>query len=360
VHCNLLIVDDEPNIVRSIRRVLHKEKYNVFTASGATEALLTLESNLIDVVVSDHRMPEMTGVKFLAEVSKRHPQTVRLMLSGEADINVMMDAINEGNIFKFICKPWSDSNLRNVVREAANLALAAKLDPTTGWLTKKSFSDKITQRLNRSRVVVVVGELRNASTAWGLLSQPQQRLLADEIEKRCRQRCELELPMASFDGGLIGFTTKHGLAEETLIELADYLALPVDIDGRLIAISVGLGYAESSAADREGMDVIARAMMALNSVDYKAKSPVAGYTEKSGIDLRMREELEQDMQESLVKNEFFLMLQPQVNAQSHLIVGAEALIRWQHPKFGLIAPFKIIDIAERTGFINPLGFWVIK
>ncbi len=360
MHCNLLIVDDEPNIVQSIRRVLHKEKYNVFTASGATEALLTLESNPIDVVVSDHRMPEMTGVKFLAEVSKRHPHTVRLMLSGEADMNVMMDAINEGNIFKFISKPWSDCNLRSVVREAANLALAAKLDPATGWLTKKSFSEKITQCLHKSQVVVVVGELRNASTAWGLLSQQQQRLLAGEIENRCRQRCELELPMASFDGGLIGFTTKRGLTEATLIDLADYLSLPVDIDGRLIAISVGLGYAESIAEDREGSQVISRAMLALNSVDYKASSPVAGFTVKSAIDLQMREQLEQDMQESLVNDEFFIMLQPQVSAQSHLIVGAEALIRWQHPRLGLIAPFKFIDIAERTGFINTLGFWVMK
>jgi EAL domain-containing protein (putative c-di-GMP-specific phosphodiesterase class I)/DNA-binding response OmpR family regulator len=355
-------VDDEPNIVSSIRRVLYKEKdkYNVFTASGASEALLTLDSNLIDVVVSDHRMPEMTGVKFLAEVSRRHPQTIRLMLSGEADIHVMVAAINEGNIFKFIGKPWSDSNLRDVVREAANLAMASKLDPTTGWLTKKSFCGKITQRLIISPLTVVVVELRNASAAWGFLSQAQQRALATELEQRCRKLCELALPMASFDGGLIAFATSAGLAEETLIELADQLSVPVDIDGRLVAIQVGLGFSESLIEDRVGSEVISRAMTALNAIDYKANNSVSGYTAKSGIDLRMREQLERDMQDGLVNDEFFLLLQPQVNARTHRIEGAEALIRWQHGEFGLIAPFKFIDIAERTGFIKHIGFWVMK
>ncbi len=360
MHCNLLIVDDEPNIVSAIRRALHKEKYNVFTATGAREALLTLESHPIDVVVSDHRMPEMTGVKFLAEVNKRHPQTIRLMLSGEADVDVMVDAINDGNIFKFINKPWSDSNLREVVREAASVALASKLDPTTGWLTGKSFCDRVTQHLQGGKLVVVVGELRNAPTSWGLLSQSQQRLLAKELERRCSECFELTLPMTSFKDGLIGFATKANHAEEAWLDLADRLAVPVDIDGRLIATQVGLGFCESTEADKEGEELVSRAMIALNSIDYKANKIVAGYTEKSGADLRLREKLEQDMQDALLNDDFFLMFQPQVDVKTHRIIGAEALIRWQHKELGLVAPFKFIDIAERTGLINQMGFWVMR
>ncbi len=360
MHCSLLIVDDEPNIISSIRRVLHKDKYIVYTATDATAALTTLDANPIDVVVSDHRMPEMTGVKFLAEVSKRHPHTVRLMLSGEADMDVMVDAINEGNIFKFISKPWSDTNLRNVVREAAELALSSKLDATTGWLTKKSFTDRLTQCISDRRAMVVVGELRNASATWGSLQPRERQTMANEIERRCAEVCELLVPMASFEAGLIAFATRADLPEQQLIELADRLSLPLEIDSRLVAIQVGLGYCASSLADNKGSKVIDRAMIALNSVDYKAQYSVAGFTAKTAVDLRMREQLERDMQQALSSDEFFLMLQPQVNARSHRVEGAEALIRWQHKEFGLVAPFKFIDIAERTGFINQMGFWVMR
>lgn len=360
MHCNLLIVDDEPNILSSLRRVLHKDEYSVFTASGGEEALATLAENPIDVVMSDHRMPHMSGVQFLAEVSKRHPKTVRLMLSGEADMGVMVDAINDGNIFKFVSKPWSDDKLREVVREAADLAMAARLDPTTQWLTKECFSSYVSQEFTCKTLRLVVGELRNASITWGLLSQEQQRLLAVEIENRCRLVFDLALPMANFGNGLFAFATESTGDDSPFKELSKRLSVPVEIDDRLIAIQVALGYSDSRMDDETVNDLVDRALTALNSIGHKSQTLIAGYTEKTGADLRMREQLERDMKAAMDNDNFYLEMQPQVDTKTHQIEGAEALIRWQHKDFGSVPPFKFIDIAERTGFINQMGFWVMK
>jgi len=113
----LLCVDDELNILSSLKRLLRKEEYKLFTADSAKEGLEILEKESIQVVLSDQRMPEMTGVTFLQEVKKMHPSTVRVVLSGYADLGTIVDAINQGEIYRFLTKPWSDENLKADIRQ---------------------------------------------------------------------------------------------------------------------------------------------------------------------------------------------------------------------------------------------------
>ncbi len=114
----LLLVDDEPNILSSLVRLLRKEGYRIFTASGGQEGLELLDRERIDVIVSDQRMPQMTGVEFLSRVKECFPNTVRIVLSGYADFAAVTEAINRGAIYKFFTKPWDDELLRNNLREA--------------------------------------------------------------------------------------------------------------------------------------------------------------------------------------------------------------------------------------------------
>lgn len=113
----LLLVDDEPNILSALRRVFRKEGYEVVTAQSAADGFARLEERPIGVVVSDHRMPEMTGVQFLKEVRRRWPQTVRAILSGYAEPESIVSAVNEAGIAKFLTKPWGDDDLRGTVKE---------------------------------------------------------------------------------------------------------------------------------------------------------------------------------------------------------------------------------------------------
>ncbi|MBZ0105479.1 MAG: EAL domain-containing protein [Sulfuricella denitrificans] len=114
----LLLVDDEEGILNAISRVLHSEGYRILRATRPREALDLLATHPVGVIISDQRMPEMNGIELLRKVRKLHPDTVRIMLTAHADQQVIAAAINEGAVYKFIFKPWSQEELRANVREA--------------------------------------------------------------------------------------------------------------------------------------------------------------------------------------------------------------------------------------------------
>jgi response regulator RpfG family c-di-GMP phosphodiesterase len=114
----VLFVDDEVNILKALQRLLRSEDMNVLCASRASEALDVLEKHPTQVVVTDQRMPEMSGVDFLAHVRERQPDIVRMMLTGYTEMKVAVDAINRGEIYRLITKPWNDDELRATLRQA--------------------------------------------------------------------------------------------------------------------------------------------------------------------------------------------------------------------------------------------------
>jgi response regulator RpfG family c-di-GMP phosphodiesterase len=114
----VLFVDDEANILQACRRTLRRMDFDVVTASSAAEGLEALNRDEFAAVVSDQRMPEVTGTEFLEEVRLRTPDAVRIILTGYADLYAAVDAINRGRVFRFVSKPWNDEDLRAVVAEA--------------------------------------------------------------------------------------------------------------------------------------------------------------------------------------------------------------------------------------------------
>lgn len=115
---SILLVDDEENILHSLTRVLRREGYRILTASGGEEGLSLFAKENITAVVSDYRMPHMNGVEFLSIVRERYPDTMRIMLTGYADIKAVVASINRGEVYRFITKPWNDEELKIVLRDA--------------------------------------------------------------------------------------------------------------------------------------------------------------------------------------------------------------------------------------------------
>lgn len=116
----LLLVDDEVNILKSLGRELtfFNELYQVHTAQNAEEALELLSLHNIQVVISDQRMPQMTGTQLISQIKRLYPYTVCMILSGYTDFNAVQDAINEGQIYKFLNKPWTTEELIKNVNNA--------------------------------------------------------------------------------------------------------------------------------------------------------------------------------------------------------------------------------------------------
>lgn len=115
---SLLLVDDEPYILSALQRLLRPLGYRLFTAGGGAAGLEILERERIDLVISDMRMPQMDGAQFLAEVAKRWPDTLRILLTGYADLASAIAAINQGRIYCYLSKPWEDNELKLIIARA--------------------------------------------------------------------------------------------------------------------------------------------------------------------------------------------------------------------------------------------------
>lgn len=115
----ILCVDDEKNVLKAIQRLFLDSDYEILTAESGDEGLEVFSNNsTIQLVISDYRMPKMNGVDFLKAVYKKWPETIRIVLSGYADTASIVEAINEGHIYRFIPKPWNDDELKVTVAKA--------------------------------------------------------------------------------------------------------------------------------------------------------------------------------------------------------------------------------------------------
>ncbi|MDX1587637.1 MAG: ATPase, T2SS/T4P/T4SS family [Oleiphilaceae bacterium] len=111
----LLFVDDEPHVLSSLRRAFRKENYEIHCAADAREALSLIQQQTFHLMITDYKMPGMSGAELLQEVKRMAPDTLRIMLTGQADTQAVMSAINEGAVYRFILKPWNDDELRVTV-----------------------------------------------------------------------------------------------------------------------------------------------------------------------------------------------------------------------------------------------------
>ena len=114
----LLFVDDEANILSSLKRLFRPSGYRIFTAESGAAGLEIMAHEPVDMVISDMRMPEMNGAQFLEKVRENWPDTVRILLTGYADIGSTIEAINKGQIYRYISKPWEDNDIVITVRQA--------------------------------------------------------------------------------------------------------------------------------------------------------------------------------------------------------------------------------------------------
>jgi DNA-binding NtrC family response regulator len=116
-HC-LLVVDDEPDVCDSVHDLLRR-RFRVLKASSAAEGWRLMQEHEVQIVMTDQRMPQITGVEMLSRLRVRHPQAIRLLFTGYADLEAIIAAINQGHVFGFLKKPWQPEELEAAVVEAA-------------------------------------------------------------------------------------------------------------------------------------------------------------------------------------------------------------------------------------------------
>src|SRR5262245_29520504 len=115
----ILLVDDEPEILFSLRGLLRRE-FELYTAEGGAQALEVLREHPVHVIMTDQRMPEMTGVELLRRAGGEWPEAIRIIFTGYADIKAVVDAVNEGHIYRYLTKPWDPDGLVATLHEACD------------------------------------------------------------------------------------------------------------------------------------------------------------------------------------------------------------------------------------------------
>lgn len=114
---NVLYVDDEENNLLAFKATF-RLKYHVFIALSASEAMQILDTKSIQIIITDQRMPQMTGVEFLEKVIEKHLDPMRILLTGYADMNAVIDAVNKGKIFHYLSKPWNVEEIETTIERA--------------------------------------------------------------------------------------------------------------------------------------------------------------------------------------------------------------------------------------------------
>ena len=116
-HC-LLVVDDEPDVCDSVHDLLRRE-FRVLKANSGQEAFRLMQEEEVHLIMTDQRMPQVTGVEFLTKVKAKNPHAIRMLFTGYADLEAVIAAINQGHVFQFLKKPWQPEDLQAAVRQAA-------------------------------------------------------------------------------------------------------------------------------------------------------------------------------------------------------------------------------------------------
>jgi len=377
----LLLVDDEQHVCEALKRILFRDAYEIRVAHSAEEALAVLEREPIDVIVSDQRMAQRKGTELLAEVRDRYPRTVRLILSGAADLDDVVQAMESGAIYKFLPKPIQPALFRANVREAfaraaeagaaaASIASAAEpgKDPITGLATRQAAEKGFEQLAGRARraherlclLMVKLDQYDAVVRSFG--SSFGQQLLRQVGAELDRVFGAAHLLAHDAPGTFLLATAAADPVSRIArvnAELDKLFSKPLAVAGRQVmtTLSVGATTTDAGAPFDAAVD---EAYTAMVTGSDRGGDTVQLYQPDLATAFRGGLELESDFRQALAAGAFSLHYQPQVDVGAGRIVGVEALLRWRHPERGFVSPAQFVPLAERLGLVGELGRWVLE
>jgi two-component system probable response regulator PhcQ len=180
----ILIVDDEENILNSLKRLFRKEPYEILTAGSGEEGLKILDHQQVDLIVSDLKMPEMNGIEFLKKAKEKNPVPLRIMLTGHADLKSVIAAIDQGEIYRFLLKPWDDEELKMTVRQALDYYHLWKENRTLFRTVKKQ--GQILEELEKEHPGI--SEVERDENGTVLLTEEELNKTIDELIQKYEER----------------------------------------------------------------------------------------------------------------------------------------------------------------------------
>lgn len=407
----LLIVDDDPAVLGALEFLFKDRGYIVLASDSPQKALDLLtdpKTPPVGVVVSDYRMPEMTGIEFLQKVRQISPDAKRLLLTAKSDLVSAMDAVNQGGLHRFLMKPCSHELLLEAVEDAffafnssqENRRLAEDLRQANAELRELS-------NTLEARVEQAARELRDVIYFDRLTGMPSRELMQDRLEfamhsaKRaghsvmviyigignfrlvneslghqagnqllCAFSKRLEMILWEGDSAgrmdgdqfclIINNTGISAQPNDVINRLLKALKKPFMVNGREIYLHANLGISMYPGDGETPLDLLNHADVAMHQVKKEVDVDYRFYSEELNRQSGERLLLHSQVRKALENSEFVMYYQPRVHIGSGNIIGVEALIRWRHPEHGLLAPAEFLPLLEETGLICSVGEWVLN
>ncbi|PYS24864.1 MAG: diguanylate cyclase [Acidobacteria bacterium] len=388
---SILIIDDVEQIRRLLGELLTDHEC-VFAAS-AEDAWSVLQTRVFDLVLSDINMPGMSGLDLVPQILERSPDTVVVMISGEPGIESAIEALRAG-AFDYISKPIDilhvqaavdralghhrlladkrryENHLEELVRErTAEIEHLAYYDRLTDLPNRNLFVDRCTQALgiaqrDQHQVGVVLVSLDRFKKIAESLSHEAGDVVLSEVANRLRSSIREGDTAAHLEGDefvlLLTQVDDTDELTDVCLMVNEAMKQPINLGNQDVYMTVSIGIATFPTNGDDTSVILRNAGAALYRAKKQGGNNYQFYAADMNAQAVKRLALESSLRRAVENQEFITYYQPVVNLTSGDVLGSEALVRWEHPEFGILPPAKFIDLAEDTGLIVDIGDFVLR
>lgn len=369
----LLIVDDEKNVLQALKRTFRKADLRVLTAQNAREGMNIIEAEDVQVVLSDFRMPNVSGGDFVRDLKHQHPDIVSLILSGYADFSAVTDVMNSGSAFKFLSKPWDNQQLIAEVdtafveyytRREQQFYLNSEEADTFGYRESIVFERTVDALIgNQVPFAVSVVHLHDLHFALAHVSDRMLQAYVNAVSQAiiAKLPAETEVFRTEFDKMMV-VTPRVSSENELQTELFALHQCLTQLSTRVsddIQLRSSIAYAFAPHDGRTARELMLNLRIVMNP-EVQGSQPVKKF-DPAMLNRKRRElNIQRAIGHAITDNEFSLYFQPKVDLASGQIQSAEVLMRWQHKTLGWVSPAEFINLSELDGQIEALGSWLIE